>query len=121
MKTLKSHLKEALKNRKFKGLFEEEKDLLEVSMRLLQAREQAGLSQKDLAEAAHLTQQQVSKVENGQNCNIMTYLKHPVRDTRELSWFWGPRARYYYRAICCFLAQVLDRMQGVSRTCRCSC
>jgi DNA-binding XRE family transcriptional regulator len=75
MKTLKSHLKEALKNRKFKGLFEEEKDLLEVSMRLLQAREQAGLSQKDLAEAAHLTQQQVSKVENGQNCNIMTYLK----------------------------------------------
>jgi HTH-type transcriptional regulator/antitoxin HipB len=28
-----------------------------------------------LAAAAHLTQQQVSKIENGENCNILTYLK----------------------------------------------
>ena len=75
MKTLKAHLKEALKNEKTKELFEEEKELLNVSLKLQKARELAGFSQKELAEAAHLTQQQVSKIENGENCNILTYLK----------------------------------------------
>jgi Helix-turn-helix. len=75
MKTLKSHLKESLKNEKFKELFEDEKELLDVSLQLQEERKSAGLSQKELAEAAHLTQQQVSKVENGTNCNIITYLK----------------------------------------------
>ncbi|MBN2565467.1 MAG: helix-turn-helix transcriptional regulator [Candidatus Eisenbacteria bacterium] len=75
MKTLRSHLRESLKNEKFREFFQEEKELLDVSLRLQQAREKAGLSQKELAEAAHLTQQQVSKLENGENCNIMTYLR----------------------------------------------
>ncbi|HAJ78964.1 MAG TPA: XRE family transcriptional regulator [Fibrobacteres bacterium] len=75
MKTLKAHLNDSLKNEKFKELYEEEKELLNVSLKLQKAREQAGFSQKELAEAAHLTQQQVSKIENGENCNILTYLK----------------------------------------------
>jgi HTH-type transcriptional regulator/antitoxin HipB len=75
MKTLKSHLTDSLKNEKIKELFEEEKELLEVSLKLNEERKKAGVSQKELAEAAHLTQQQVSKVENGENCNILTYLK----------------------------------------------
>ena len=75
MKTFRSHLKESLKNQKFRKYFEEEKQLLQVSLQLHKAREKAGLSQKEIAEAAHVTQQQVSKVENGANCNILTYLK----------------------------------------------
>jgi len=75
MKTLKSHLRQSLKDEGFRGLYQEEKALLDVSLELHQAREAAGLSQKQLAQAAHLTQQQVSKLENGENCNIMTYLK----------------------------------------------
>jgi ribosome-binding protein aMBF1 (putative translation factor) len=75
MKTLKIHLKESLKNKSFKEMFEDEKELLDVSLRLQEERKSAGLSQKELAEAANLTQQQVSKVENGINCNIITYLK----------------------------------------------
>ena len=75
MKMFKDHLKESLKDPKFKGLYEEEKELLEVALRLQEERKKAGLSQNDLAVAAHLTQQQVSKLENGENCNIMTYLK----------------------------------------------
>ena len=75
MKTLKSHLKESLKNEKFKAMFDDEKELLDVSLRLQEERKSAGMSQKELALAAHLTQQQVSKVENGENCNIITYLK----------------------------------------------
>jgi DNA-binding XRE family transcriptional regulator len=75
MKTLKAHLKDSLKDKKFKELFEDEKELLDVALRLQEERKSAGLSQKELADAAHLTQQQVSKVENGVNCNIKTYLK----------------------------------------------
>jgi HTH-type transcriptional regulator / antitoxin HipB len=75
MRTLKSHIKASLKNSRFRNHFEEEKELLEVSLQLQKARENAGLSQKEIAEAAHVTQQQVSKVENGTNCNILTYLK----------------------------------------------
>ena len=75
MRTLKSHIKTSMKNGNFKKLFEEEKELLEVSLQLHKARESAGLSQKEIAQAAHITQQQVSKVENGTNCNILTYLK----------------------------------------------
>jgi HTH-type transcriptional regulator / antitoxin HipB len=75
MKTLKTHLKESLKNKKFKEMFEDEKVLLDVSLRLQEERKSIGLSQRDLAGAANLTQQQVSKVENGINCNILTYLK----------------------------------------------
>jgi HTH-type transcriptional regulator / antitoxin HipB len=75
MKTLKSHLKASLKDRNFRKYFDEEKELIQVSLQLHEARENAGLSQKEIAEAAHITQQQVSKVENGTNCNILTYLK----------------------------------------------
>jgi len=75
MKTLKSHLKESLKDRTFRKYFDEEKELIQVSLQLHKARENAGLSQKEIAKAAHITQQQVSKVENGTNCNILTYLK----------------------------------------------
>jgi DNA-binding XRE family transcriptional regulator len=75
MKTFRAHLKESLKDKEFRKYFEEEKELLQVSLQLHKARESAGLSQKEIAEAAHITQQQVSKVENGTNCNILTYLK----------------------------------------------
>ena len=75
MKTVKKHISKSMKNDTFKHFFEEEKELLEVSLRLHEARKKSGLSQKELARAAHLTQQQVSRVENGANCNIMTYLK----------------------------------------------
>ena len=72
MKTFKSHLADSLKDDKFKELFVEEKELLDFSLKLQEGRKKAGLSQKALAQAARLTQQQVSKVENGSNCNIMT-------------------------------------------------
>ncbi|MBD3390978.1 MAG: helix-turn-helix domain-containing protein [Chitinivibrionales bacterium] len=75
MLTFDEHLKEMLKDPEFKEAYEQELELLEFSIKLQKERKKAGLSQKELAEAAHLTQQQVSKVENGANCNIMTYLK----------------------------------------------
>jgi len=75
MKTFKIHLKEALKDEQFKDMFEEEKKLIELSLEIHKAREQSGLSQREVAKNAHITQQQLSKIENGINCNIVTFLK----------------------------------------------
>jgi DNA-binding XRE family transcriptional regulator len=75
MKTFKNHLRETLKDKKFKEAYDEEKELLALSLAMHEARKKAGLSQAEIAEKAHLTQQQVSKIEKGENCNIMTCMK----------------------------------------------
>ena len=75
MKTFRKHLNEKLKDERFKRLYEEERQLAELSLRILGAREQQGLSQKEVAQKAKVTQQQLSKVENGINCNLTTFLK----------------------------------------------
>lgn len=75
MKTFRKHLKEKLKDERFKILYDEERQLAELSLKILGAREQQGLSQKEVAQKAKVTQQQLSKVENGINCNLTTFLK----------------------------------------------
>jgi transcriptional regulator with XRE-family HTH domain len=56
-------------------LCEEEKYLLELGLAITEAREQKGLSQMELAQKSHVTQQQLSKIENGINCNMLTFIK----------------------------------------------
>ncbi len=75
MKRYKDHLQEKLRDEEFRKLFEEERELLELSLKVVEARKQNGLSQKELSKKAHVTQQQVSKIENGVNCNMLTFLK----------------------------------------------
>ena len=75
MKTFKKNIKEELKDDKFSQLYNEERELLALSIKILEERNNLGISQKDLAKKAHVTQQQLSKVENGINCNITTFLK----------------------------------------------
>ncbi len=75
MKTFKKQLKEELKSAKFSKLYNEERELLVISMKILEMRNKLGISQNELAKKAHITQQQLSKVENGINCNITTFLK----------------------------------------------
>jgi len=71
----KDHLKEEMKNPQFKKAFEEEKYLLELGMVITKTREKLGLSQTELAQKSHVTQQQLSKIENGYNCNLLTLIK----------------------------------------------
>jgi ribosome-binding protein aMBF1 (putative translation factor) len=71
----RDHLKEEMKNPQFKKAFDEEKHLLELGMVITEAREKLGLSQRELAQKSHVTQQQLSKIENGFNCNLLTLLK----------------------------------------------
>jgi len=75
MKTFRKHLKEELQDEEFSKLYKEEKQLAQLSLRLHSAREGLGLSQQDVAKKAEISQQQLSKLENGANCNITTFLK----------------------------------------------
>jgi len=75
MKTLNKHLKEKLNDKRFKEIFDADKEMLSLSMQLLKQREELGISQKELASKAKITQQQLSKIENGINCNLATFLK----------------------------------------------
>jgi len=54
----------------FRQLYEEERQLAELSLKIIDIREHLGLSQTDVARKANVTQQQLSKRENGVNCNI---------------------------------------------------
>ena len=73
--TFDSHLRAKLKNQRFKKMYEEEKELLEISLKILEARREQNLSQAELADRAHITRQQLSRIENGINFNIKTLLK----------------------------------------------
>jgi DNA-binding XRE family transcriptional regulator len=75
MKSYRDHLNENLKDLQFKQAFEEEKRLLELGVKIAETREYLGLSQKELAQKCHVTQQQLSKIENGVNCNLLTFVK----------------------------------------------
>ena len=75
MRSFRKHLDEKLKNQRFRRLYEEERQLAELSLKLLGIREQRGLSQKEVAERAEITQEQLSKLENGINCNMSTFLR----------------------------------------------
>jgi len=71
----KDHLNEKFKDPKFKKIYEEEKYLLELGLAITEAREKMGLSQRELAQKSQVTQQQISKIENGINCNMLTFIK----------------------------------------------
>ena len=71
----RDHLNEELKDPQFKKLYEEEKHLLELGLAIVEAREQKGLTQKELAQKSQVTQQQLSKIENGINCNMLTFIR----------------------------------------------
>ena len=73
--TFRAHLNEELKNPEFKKAYEEEKRLLELGYAIIEARQQSGMTQKELAQKSCVTQQQLSKIENGVNCNMLTFIK----------------------------------------------
>ncbi len=75
MQTFAAHLKEKLQDERFRGVYEKERQLAELSLQLVETRAKLGLSQKEVARLAQVTQQQLSKMENGVACNLTTLLK----------------------------------------------
>lgn len=86
MISFNKYRKEQLTDPQFKKDYEEERELLELAFQLNEERTKQGKTQSEVAKEAHLTQQQFSRVENGDNCNIMTYLKacHAIGLTLEI-------------------------------------
>ena len=75
MKTFRNHLNEKLKDKKFAAIYKTEHEMLGFAIKIANVRTTQGLTQVDLAKKANVTQQQLSKIENGENCNMLTFLK----------------------------------------------
>jgi HTH-type transcriptional regulator / antitoxin HipB len=73
--SFRSHLNEMMKNEEFAKRFEEEKRALGLSIQIAEQREKQGISQTELAKRSGISQQQVSKLEHGLNCNMATFIK----------------------------------------------
>lgn len=75
MRTFREDLKNKLADKEFREFYNEERQLLEIALKIVSTRKELGLSQKALANKAQVTQQQISKIEGGLNCNMTTFLK----------------------------------------------
>ena len=75
MQSHKQYLKNQLKDARFKAGYLYEKKLVEIAVKIQHERQKQGLSQQELAHKAHVSQQQLSSIENGANYTIKTFLK----------------------------------------------
>lgn len=75
MQNFADHIEQKLKDKRFRKMYEEERQMAELAVRLALARDRSGKSQKDIAREARITQQQLSRLENGARCNVNTLLK----------------------------------------------
>ncbi len=75
MQNFADHIEQKLNDKRFHKMLEEEKQMAELAVRLALARDKSGKSQQELAIEARITQQQLSRLENGARCNVNTLLK----------------------------------------------
>lgn len=75
MKAVNKHLEEKLKDPYFKELYELEEQKLGIVKRIIDYRIKNKLTQRQLAKRAGVTQQHISKIENGEFSNIATLEK----------------------------------------------
>ena len=57
MQIFAAHLKEKLRDERFRRVYEEKRRLAELSLQLVVARDKSGESQKEVAQQAQVTQQ----------------------------------------------------------------
>jgi DNA-binding XRE family transcriptional regulator len=70
LKNYKIHLKELLKNKKFRKGYEREKIKVALAQKLAELRQDAHLKQSDLAKKLHVSQQFISQIETAQADNL---------------------------------------------------
>jgi len=70
MKTYRDHLDRKLGDKEFSRVFQSEKRRLRIAYEIREARLKNGLTQKELAAKAGVTQQMLSRVENAATPNV---------------------------------------------------
>ncbi|MCX7048842.1 MAG: helix-turn-helix transcriptional regulator [Candidatus Sumerlaeota bacterium] len=75
MQTFEKFLKECLKDDEFREIFEEERTILQLAMKLNSERRKAGLSKNKLAQRARLSPRLITRIESGANCRVTSYVK----------------------------------------------
>ncbi len=75
IRKVSDHLKEELKDPYFKELYELEEQKLSIVKRIIDCRIKNGLTQGQLAQRAGVTQQHISKIENGEFSSVSTLEK----------------------------------------------
>jgi len=75
LKKVDTHLKKKLKDPYFKELYELKKQKLKIAKKIIEYRIKYNLTQSQLAERIGITQQHLSKIENGEFSNILTLEK----------------------------------------------
>ena len=75
LRKVDDHVKEELKDPHFRELYELEAQKFRVVKRIIAARIKYGWTQTDLAEKAGVTQQHISKIENGEFSNLFALEK----------------------------------------------
>ena len=75
MRQVDKHLEEKLKDPYFKELYELEEQKLDIVKRIIDYRIKHNLTQGQLAKRAGVSQQHISKIENGEFSNIATLEK----------------------------------------------
>lgn len=71
----KEHLKKSLKNEEFKKEYEALGPEYDIIREMIKAREEKGLTQKDLANLTGIPQAHISRIENGNYNPSLNYLK----------------------------------------------
>ncbi|AYM01999.1 helix-turn-helix domain-containing protein [Levilactobacillus yiduensis] len=66
-------IQEELKDPEFSAAYRDEGELLDTAMALYYAREEAGLTQEELAEQASTTQATIARIERGDNVSFAKY------------------------------------------------
>ena len=74
-RTVNEHLQEKLKDPYFKELYELEQQKYDIVKKIVEYRVKKQISQSELAKEAGVSQQHISKIENGEFSSIMTLEK----------------------------------------------
>lgn len=74
-RTVNGHLKEKLKDSYFKELYELEQQKYDIVRKIIDYRIKKKINQSELAKEVGVSQQHISKIENGEFSNIMTLEK----------------------------------------------
>ncbi|MFC1620891.1 helix-turn-helix domain-containing protein [Candidatus Omnitrophota bacterium] len=70
LENFKIHLKEKLKDKRFRKIYEREKLKVALAQKLAELRQDAHLRQSDLAKKLHVSQQFISQIETAQAGNL---------------------------------------------------